>query len=108
MRSPAKLIVEEYGDEASAAVLDEIGEGWFEMIPVGELKCVPPERWMGWEVGKKIQRKYKIQTKYKILKRKVENHTHLCTAASKMRPPSAEYALGSYFFLKVHLLAFKL
>ena len=60
MRSPAKLIVEEYRDEASAAVLDEIGEGWFEMIPVGELKCVPPERWMGWEVGKNIARIAKL------------------------------------------------
>merc|ERR1719495_2734919 len=42
MRSPAELVVEEYGDEAGAAVLDEVGEGWLEVIPVGELKCVPP------------------------------------------------------------------
>ena len=43
MGSPAPLVVEEHRDGAGAAVLDEVGESWLEMIPIGELKCVPPE-----------------------------------------------------------------
>ena len=42
MGSPAPLVVEEHRDGAGAAVLDEVGESWLEMIPIGELKCMPP------------------------------------------------------------------
>ena len=44
MRSPAKLIVEEHRDNATASILHEVGESWLEVISIGELKCVPPER----------------------------------------------------------------
>ena len=43
MGSPAPLVVEEHRDGAGAAVLDEVGESWLEMIPIGELKRVPSE-----------------------------------------------------------------
>ena len=58
MWPPAPLVVQEYGDGAGEAVLDEVGESWFEVIPVGELKCVPPAAY-----------------KYCTSKRRVEDHT---------------------------------
>ena len=39
----AELVVEENRDEGAHAELHEVGEGWLEVIPVGELKCMPPE-----------------------------------------------------------------
>merc|ERR1719180_201254 len=42
MRSPTELVVEEHWDDATAGVLHEVGEGWLEVISIGELKCMPP------------------------------------------------------------------
>ena len=41
---PAPLVVEKDGDGAGAAVLDKVGESWLEVIVIGELQCVPPEK----------------------------------------------------------------
>merc|ERR1712172_284595 len=42
MRSPAELVVKEHWDDTTAGVLHEVGEGWLEVISIGELECMPP------------------------------------------------------------------